>query len=254
MLYTTRFRYIIFGLILVVSLFFIVWQTGFSQLDKSLFCSVNYLIFASLFVLILLFMRSMLIQRHAILQEKEQLLEQNHQYSNEIDMLRKELAFLQEPLQQEEGHRGAAKRLLAAITEFSKNNDSSKGSCHFILRALSSQFDLCCGLVYLKQKHSEEFCVEGRYAIADDVDVANIRFGEGLSGQVLKDGEPACFSGVPYLKAFSGLGNSQKLHLYILPLVTNNSVVGVVELGSFEELPIIPIWNGLKDELSPMLL
>lgn len=254
MLYTTRFRYIIFGLILVVSLFFIVWQTGFSQLDKSLFCRVNYFIFASLFVLILLFMRSMLLQRKTMLQEMEQLSEQNHQNFNEIDMLRKELALLQEPLKQEEGHRGAAKRLLATIIDFRKNNDSATGSCQFILRALSSQFNLCCGLVYLKQKHSDEFCVEGRYAIADDVDVTNIRYGEGLSGQVLKDGEAACFSGVPYLKAFSGLGSSQKLHLYILPLIANNSVVGVVELGSFEELPIIPIWNGVKDELSPMLL
>ncbi len=256
MLDNTRSRYVLFALMLVVTLFFVVWQTVFSQLEKSLFCSVNYLIFFSLFVLLLLFMRSMLSQRKTILEEMKQLRLQNGQYQNEIELLRKELALLQEPLKQEEGYRGAAKLLLAAIRDASQVNDATKGACQFLLQALAAQFDLCCGLVYYKQKHSNEFCVEGRYAIAEEVDVSNIRLGEGLTGQVLKDGEPTSFSGVPgfYLKAYSGLGTSQKVHLYILPLVANNEVVGVVELASFVQLSIIPIWKEIKDELSPILL
>lgn len=256
MLNNTKSRYVLFGLMLVVTLVFVVWQTVFSQLDKSLFCSVNYLIFLSLFALLLLFMRSMLSQRKALLEEMAQLTLQNGQYLNEIELLRKELVSLQAPLQQEEGYRGAAKLLLAAMREASRENDASKGACQFVLRALAARFDLCCGLVYYKQKHSDDFCVEGKYAIAEEVELANIRLGEGLSGQVLKDGEPTSFSGVPvsYLKAFSGLGTSQKVHLYMLPLIANNSVVGVVELASFVELPVIPIWNELKGELSPILL
>lgn len=256
MLYNTRSRFVLFAMMLVVTLFFVVWQTGVNHLDKSLFCSVNYLILFVLFVLLLLFLRSMINQRKAMLQEMAQLTAQKGQYLIEIESIRKELASLQEPLKQEEGYRGAAKLLLAAIKDASQHNDSSKGAFQFVLRALASQFDLCCGLVYYNQKHSGEFCVEGRYAIAEDVVVASIRLGEGLSGQVLKDGEPVGFSGVPvsYLKACSGLGTSQKVHLYMLPLIADNSVVGVVELASFGQLPIIPIWNELKDELSPMLL
>lgn len=255
MFYNIKFRYVLLGLMLVNAFIFIIWQASFSHLEKSIFCCVNYLIFIFLFLLIFLFLRSMLNQRKMLLQELEQMVSQNEQNLQLIESLRKEIDVLQQPLRQEEGTRGAAMKLLSALRATRRNDDGSKGAFQFVLNALSQQFDLCCGLIYYKQKHSNDFFVEGRYAIDSEVDVSSLCPGEGLSGQVLKDGIPVMFRNVPttYLKACSGLGESYNMCLYILPIEHNGIVEGVVELGSFNELPIIAVWNELKDELSSVL-
>ena len=61
------------------------------------------------------------------------------------------------------------------------------------------------------------------------------RFGEGLAGQVAKQGEPVMIDTVPegYIEIISGLGKATPAHLLILPLKHDGEVVGVVEIASF---------------------
>ena len=63
------------------------------------------------------------------------------------------------------------------------------------------------------------------------------RFGEGLAGQVAKQGECVNVDTVPegYIKILSGLGKATPTHLIILPVKHNDQVVGVVEIASFKE-------------------
>ena len=63
------------------------------------------------------------------------------------------------------------------------------------------------------------------------------RLGEGLAGQVAKQGECVIIDKVPegYLEILSGLGKSSPTHLIILPIKQVDQVVGVVEIASFKE-------------------
>ena len=63
------------------------------------------------------------------------------------------------------------------------------------------------------------------------------RFGEGLAGQVAKQGEIVIMDMIPegYLEILSGLGKASPTHLMILPMKHEDQVVGVVEIASFKE-------------------
>ncbi len=66
------------------------------------------------------------------------------------------------------------------------------------------------------------------------------RFGEGLAGQVAKEGKRLQVSSVPegYIQIVSGLGKATPTHLLIIPVKADEEVVGVVEIASFKEISI----------------
>ncbi len=67
-------------------------------------------------------------------------------------------------------------------------------------------------------------------------DQISFRFGEGIAGQVAKEGKIANIDAVPegYIQIFSGLGQSTPKHLLVLPIKEEKAVVGVVEISSFK--------------------
>ena len=65
----------------------------------------------------------------------------------------------------------------------------------------------------------------------------NYRFGEGLAGQVAKEGKLFNIKSVPesYIQIISGLGKATPSNLIIIPVKADEKVVGVVEIASFKE-------------------
>jgi len=63
----------------------------------------------------------------------------------------------------------------------------------------------------------------------------SFRYGEGLAGQVAKEGKLVNIDAIPegYIKILSGLGSASPRHLLIIPLKEADKVVGVVEIASF---------------------
>lgn len=61
------------------------------------------------------------------------------------------------------------------------------------------------------------------------------RYGEGLAGQVAKEGKLVNINAVPegYIQILSGLGSASPRHLVIIPLKEAEEVIGVVEIASF---------------------
>jgi putative methionine-R-sulfoxide reductase with GAF domain len=61
------------------------------------------------------------------------------------------------------------------------------------------------------------------------------RLGEGLAGQVASERKMVCLDAVPvdYLPIASALGNGNPLNVVIMPILHNDTLVGVLELGSF---------------------
>ena len=62
------------------------------------------------------------------------------------------------------------------------------------------------------------------------------RLGEGLAGQVAKQGSCVVIDAVPegYLEILSGLGKASPRYLMILPIKSEEEVVGVIEIASFQ--------------------
>jgi len=68
-------------------------------------------------------------------------------------------------------------------------------------------------------------------------ETVTFKFGEGLAGQVAKEGKLVNLQSVPegYIQILSGLGNSSPTNLIIIPVRSENQVKGVVEIASFKE-------------------
>lgn len=69
-----------------------------------------------------------------------------------------------------------------------------------------------------------------------DGEKITFRFGEGIAGQVAKEGKVVNLDTVPegYIQIFSGLGKATPSHLLILPIKEEERVVGVAEISSFK--------------------
>lgn len=68
----------------------------------------------------------------------------------------------------------------------------------------------------------------------------NIALGEGIVGQCFLEREPIYMTVVPkdYVKITSGLGEATPQSIYVVPVKTNDDIVGVIEVASFN--PLLP--------------
>jgi putative methionine-R-sulfoxide reductase with GAF domain len=68
-------------------------------------------------------------------------------------------------------------------------------------------------------------------------EIVTFKFGEGLAGQVAKEGKLVNLQSVPegYIQILSGLGSSSPTNLIIIPVRSEGEIIGVVEIASFKE-------------------
>jgi len=87
------------------------------------------------------------------------------------------------------------------------------------------------GIHYLK------FIAGYAYHLPDSESI-EFEFGEGLSGQVAKEGKAINIQAVPdgYITILSGLGNATPNAMYIFPIKRDNKVIAVIELASFKKI------------------
>ncbi len=96
------------------------------------------------------------------------------------------------------------------------------------------------GLFLLEKEGSEEYLnLAACYAFDRKKFLENkVDIGEGLVGQCFLEGEPIYLTEVPanYIRITSGLGDAAPRAVYIVPIKTQEEVVGIIELASFNEL------------------
>lgn len=95
------------------------------------------------------------------------------------------------------------------------------------------------GAVFQVAVHEEYSSVELLSSYAYHIpegEQVSFRFGEGVAGQVAKEGKMVCIDTVPegYIQIFSGLGQSTPKHLLVLPIKEGEMVLGVAEISSFK--------------------
>ncbi len=107
-----------------------------------------------------------------------------------------------------------------------------------VLAQLCRRIEASLAAAY-RVKHADEYAYAELFASyaysVPEGDAVVYRFGEGLVGQVAKQGSGILIDEVPdgYIKILSGLGRATPTYLMIHPLKCDDRVVGVVEIASF---------------------
>jgi len=94
------------------------------------------------------------------------------------------------------------------------------------------------GVIYLYDDRAGLLHTLSTYAVARSERLADgFRLGEGLAGQVAQEQKMRCLTTVPanYLPITSALGEAAPLAVAILPIMHNDTLVGVLELASFKQ-------------------
>ncbi|MHB8056891.1 MAG: GAF domain-containing protein [Desulfuromonadaceae bacterium] len=92
------------------------------------------------------------------------------------------------------------------------------------------------GIMYLYNESGEALQIISTYAISGEGRLnGGFRLGEGLPGQVALERKTICLNAVPpdYLPISSALGKANPLNVAIMPILHHETLVGVLELGSF---------------------
>ncbi len=118
-------------------------------------------------------------------------------------------------------------------------NDNISTLCDAVLERLINYIGCHQGGIFIQSENSEQLVMEACYAYGrKKFTKKTIEKGEGLIGEVARDAEILYMTDIPphYLDLSSGLGESAPSSLVIVPLKTQDAVVGVMELASFGHL------------------
>lgn len=127
------------------------------------------------------------------------------------------------------------------IVSGSEDIDDIKLRYEKMLSSLCMKIDASQGIVYSVKKEKNKRYIELFATFAYNLpesDTVTYEFGEGLAGQVAKEGKKINIKDIPegYITIISGLGASSPNYLAILPIKENGEVVKVAEIASFNEI------------------
>ncbi len=128
-------------------------------------------------------------------------------------------------------------------------SDAFINNCHYdgnsivsysfvLLSALSKEKEISQGAFYINSDHNGEPVLKflSGYATPDPDNIIDIlEIGEGIPGQVAKDGRLINISEIPddCFKITSGLGKAYPASLIAFPVKSDDKVLAVIELASF---------------------
>ncbi|MER7760302.1 HAMP domain-containing protein [Streptomyces sp. NPDC097619] len=108
-----------------------------------------------------------------------------------------------------------------------------------------------CGAFYLAEETAEETFLQlvGSYAFPDGSRPTRFRLGESFVGQAARSRRAIAVDELPagYLAVSSGLGQTERLSLVVLPIVVEGQVLGVIELASVR--PFTQVHRDFLDQL-----
>ncbi|MDD2732987.1 MAG: GAF domain-containing protein [Desulfuromonadaceae bacterium] len=136
----------------------------------------------------------------------------------------------------DEARRNHVKSGLYELNKIMRNEHQTAALADEALTFLAEFLGGGVGIIYLYDDIEQTLKTISTYAITktnghDD----SFRLGEGLPGQVALAKKMICLNSIPldYLPISSALGDADPLHIVIIPIKYNETLVGVLELGSF---------------------
>lgn len=146
--------------------------------------------------------------------------------SQETTDVPKQTDFTNEATEQKIDSLAIANRLVKELKQKKKLQFNS------FFNSLVNQLNGSLATGYLLKDN--ELVKEATYGYVDENN-QKYTLGEGLPGEVAKNGEPLIIKEVPenYIQVKSGLGDATPTSLWIYPLKKNGKVVGVIEIAGF---------------------
>lgn len=107
-----------------------------------------------------------------------------------------------------------------------------------LLVNVANSFNLVQGVFYIYDNEKEQYIFSSGYALNNDYMPASFKAGENINGQVAEDKKLLVVDEIPpeYLAVESGLGDAKPGVLYFVPVVSNDTTIGLFELASFNQL------------------
>ena len=152
-----------------------------------------------------------------------------------------------------ESFREAVTSLREAASERDRNNwlntgqseleDQMRGDqpidelCKNIMTFIANYLEVQVGTLYVNEGEGI-FKLKASYAYKTRKNLSNeFKTGEGLIGQAALEKQPIVLTNVPddYITITSSLGKKKPKNILVMPLIYNETVMGVLEVGSFEE-------------------
>lgn len=139
--------------------------------------------------------------------------------------------------QQEEARRSRIKNGLYELNMILRDEQITGFLAQKTLAYIADFLSAGVGIMYQFDAVHEVLHPVATYAVSA-VDLQNINFklGEGLVGQAALERKNICLDSVPphYLTITSALGGAEPLHVTVMPIQYNDTLIGVLELGSFK--------------------
>ena len=103
-----------------------------------------------------------------------------------------------------------------------------------VINMLVSEIEIMSGLFFYRDQQ-DTFTALATYAVPHNEAPRRFTEGEGLNGQVAKNGQVQFIRNIPdqYATVFSGLGSGKPAYLAIIPLVANERTLAVIEVAGF---------------------
>lgn len=133
--------------------------------------------------------------------------------------------------------------MASKLAEITKNLDDKSEAAPFfdqLLINISKPLDIVQGVAYLFNNDTQKFSIISTYAYYSNDTGRTFEIGEGIPGQVAKDQKLLQLDNVPsdYVTAGSGLGSSTPQHLVVIPIVSADKTMAILELAAFSQ-PVV---------------
>ncbi len=117
-----------------------------------------------------------------------------------------------------------------------RGDKSTKDLSEQALEFLTEYLGAGVGVLYVYNEIESSLTIAASYALTQRKrQIERIALGEGLAGQAALERRMITLQDAPpdYLRISSGLGESEPAHIVALPLLHNNNLIGLLEIGSF---------------------
>ena len=146
-----------------------------------------------------------------------------------------------------------ARKLVRRIPEA----ESFEKSGQKLLKNLAQELEIMSGVFYIRD--GDVFRAVAQYALASPGEAYSFTEGEGLTGQAAANQQIMVLSTFPkgYSEVYSGLGKSEPSYLAIVPIVSQNQTIALLECSGYKfeaneiEAMFRIFTRDLTDKLSP---
>lgn len=161
--------------------------------------------------------------------------------------------IIKDPKEKEKKEKQIKKHTEGILLNINRPRDI-KSLSELLLRNFAKEFSIVQAIIFTGNKKSKTFQPIASYANYSENDISEFIEGDGITGQVAEDKKIRLITDIAagYLTVISGLGSSSPKNLLIIPIVSNNETIAIIELAAFESFPesYKEIYNNINKAIS----